>query len=90
MSFLSKIGFSKPTTKDGRKFRFGSISSLLITLCYAMTALGPLFAEAFPTAIYGIIAIYTVYSGGNVVNKAVLGKWQGATVVTSQQPPSEE
>lgn len=70
---------------NGRKYKLTLISLLLLVAGFTLTTVNPLLAKVYAEFTGGIIGILLVYCGGNVSNKWVLGKAQGASV---DDPPA--
>ena len=66
--------------RNGRKYRMGILFALMILACAGLCTINPILVKVFAEVVGGIVGIYIVYCGGNVANKAVLGKWQGARI----------
>lgn len=65
-------------SRKGRKYTMGMICMLMVLSGFALATTNPILTKVFAELVGGIVGIYMVYCGGNVGNKAVLGKWQGA------------
>lgn len=78
--FSYKKKEKKSVSRDGRKFRMGILFALLLLACFGLASMNPILVKVFAEIVGGIVGIYLAYCSLNVANKAVLGRFQGATV----------
>ena len=71
--------------KSSRKYRLAMLFSLMILAVFGMATLNPILPSIVAEIVGGLVAIFAIYCGGNVVSQAVLGKYQGALVDTEQE-----
>jgi len=80
--------------RNGRKYKMGILFALMILALAGLCTVNPILVKVFAEVVGGIVGIYIVYCGGNVANKAVLGRWQGAQIDASikvgDNPPADE